>query len=52
MIDEFRKPKSESQYIIDIKEIKKLPTEPVWDFDHRFKKLMAKVRFQMPDVQH
>ena len=50
LIDEFKKPKSESQCIIEIKEIKQLPTEYVWDFDQRFKTLMAKVSFQMLDV--
>ena len=52
MIDEFRNPKYESQCITEIKEIMKLPTESVWDFDQIFKTLMAKVSFQMLDVQH
>ena len=52
LIDEFKKPKSESQCITEIKEVKKLSTEFVWDFDHRFKMLMAKVNFQMSDVKH
>ena len=52
LIDEFRKPKSKSQCIIEIKEIKQLPTKSVWDFDQIFKTLMAKVSFQMLDVQH
>ena len=29
-----------------------LPTESVWDFDQRFKTLVAKVSFQMSNVQH
>ena len=33
MICEFKKPKSESQCITKIKEIKQAPTESVWDFD-------------------
>ena len=45
LIDEFRKPKYDSQCITEIKEIKKLPTEAVWDFDQRFKMLMAKESF-------
>ena len=52
LIDEFRNPKFESQCITQIKDINKLPTEFVWDFDQRFKKLMAKVIFHMLDVQH
>ena len=52
MIDEFRKQKTESQCIIEIKEIKQLSTKYVWDFDQRFKTLMAKLSFQMSDVEH
>ena len=52
MICEFIKPKSESQYIIEIKEIKKSLAEFVWDFDQWFKTLMDKVSFHMSDVQH
>ena len=52
MISEFRKPKSESQCITEIKEIKQALVELVWDFEQRFKILMAKVSFQMSDVQH
>ena len=37
---------------MDIKEIKQLPTEPVWDFEQIFKTLMAKVSFYMSGVQH
>ena len=50
MISEFRKPKSESLCIIEIKEIKQALAESVWDFDQRFKTLMAKLSFQMSDV--
>ena len=52
LIDEFRKTNFESEYIIEIKEIKQLLTKSVWDFDQRFKTLMAKVSFQMSYVQH
>ena len=51
LIDEFKKPKYESQCITEIIEIKKLLTKSIWDFDHRFKTLMAKVSFQMLDVK-
>jgi hypothetical protein len=33
LIAEFRKPKSESKCITDLKEIKKKVVEPVWEFD-------------------
>ena len=52
MISEFRKPKPKSQCITEIKEIKQALAETVWDFDQRFKTLMAKVSFQMSNVQH
>ena len=52
MICELRKPKSESQCITKIKEIKKELAELVWEFDQQFKALMEKVSFQMSDVQH
>ena len=52
MISKFRKPKSESQCITEIKEIKQALAETMLDFDQRFKTLMAKVSFQMSDVQH
>ena len=52
MISEFRKPKSESQCITKIKDIKQPLVETVGDFDQRFKMLMAKVSFQMFDVHH
>ena len=45
LIEEFRKPKSEAQYITELKEIKQFPNETVWDFDKRFKTLMARVSF-------
>ena len=52
MIFEFRKPKSKLQCITEKKEIKQAMAETVGDFDQRFKTLMAKVSFQMLDVQH
>jgi hypothetical protein len=39
-IAEFKKPKSESQCITELKEIKQSVVEPVWEFDQRFKTLM------------
>src|SRR5882762_7404983 len=43
MIKEFKKPKSESQCITKLKDIKQLPTESVWDFDQQFKALIDQV---------
>ena len=33
LIEEFRKLKSEAQYITELKEIKKYPNETIWDFN-------------------
>ena len=33
LIEEFKKLKSEVQYITELKEIKKYPNETIWDFD-------------------
>ena len=50
LVEEFGKPKSEAQYIIELKEIKQYPNESIWDFDQQFKTLMAKVSFGMSYV--
>ena len=42
LIDEFKNIKYESECITEIKEIKKLPMESIWEFDQRFKTLMVK----------
>ena len=39
LIAEFKKPKSDSQCITEIKEIKQKVAKPVWEFDQRFKTL-------------
>ena len=52
LFEEFKKLKSEAQYMTELKEIKQFPNEAIWDFDQRFKVLMARVSFQMSDVQH
>ena len=51
LFKEFKKLKSEAQYITELKEIKQFPNETIWDFDQQFKTLMAQVSFQMSDVQ-
>jgi hypothetical protein len=45
LIIEFKKPKSESQCITEVKEIKKKVAEPVWEFDQRFKTLTSRLTF-------
>ena len=52
MIKEFKKPKSESQCITELKDIKQLPTESVWDFDQKFKALIDQVSFEFAPEQH
>ena len=52
LIEEFRKPNSEAQYITELKEIKQFPNETVWDFNQIFKTLMARISFDMSDIQH
>ena len=52
LFEEFKKPKSKAQYIIELKGIKQFPNETIWNFDQEFKTLMDRVRFQMSDVQH
>ena len=45
MIKEFKKPKSESQSITELKEIQQKRGESFWDFDQRFKVLLDQVSF-------
>jgi hypothetical protein len=52
LLKEFKKPKSESQYITEMKEIKQVQTELVWDFNQIFKDLMGILNFQIPDQRH
>lgn len=42
---EFKKPKSQSQCITKIKEIKQVVNETTWDVDHRLKCLMEQANF-------
>ena len=52
MIKEFKKPKSKSQCITELKDIKHLPSESVWDFDQKFKALIDQVSFEFAPEQH
>jgi hypothetical protein len=49
---EFKKPKSKSQCITKMKDIKQKVIEPVWEFDHRFKTLTGRMNFKIPDEQN
>jgi hypothetical protein len=49
---EFKKPKSGSQCITEMKEIKQKVDEPVWEFDQRFNTLTGQLDFQIPDEQN
>jgi hypothetical protein len=48
----FKKPKSESQCITKLKEIKKRIVEPVWEFNQRFKTLIDHLSFQIPNEKN
>ena len=50
LIEELWKPKSEVQYIIELKEIKQFSNESIWEFDQIFKTMMVRVSFDMSDV--
>jgi hypothetical protein len=52
LLREFQKPKSESQCITEIKEIKQQVGETMWDYDQWFKILLDRLTFQIQDVQH
>ena len=52
IIKEFKKPKSESQCITELKEIQQRRGESVWDFDQRFKVLLYQVSFPIGPAQH
>ena len=52
LLKEFKEPKSESWYITELNKIKQVKTEFVWEFDQRFKYVMGRLKFQIPDQQH
>jgi hypothetical protein len=41
LVVEFKKPKLDSQCIIELKEIKQKAVEPVWEFDQRLKTIIG-----------
>ena len=52
IIIEFKKPKSESQCITKLNEIKQRPNELVLEFDQKFKTLLSQVSFNIDMQQH
>jgi hypothetical protein len=52
LIAELKKPKSESQCITELKEIKQKVAKPIWEFNQRFKTLTSRLTFQIPDKQN
>jgi hypothetical protein len=52
LIVEFNKPKSESQCITELKDIKQKVAEPVWEFYQKFKTLTDQLTFQIPYEQN
>jgi len=52
ILKEFQKPKSESQCITKIKDIKYQAREIVWNYDQRFKILLDRPMFHIQDIQH
>jgi hypothetical protein len=52
LISKFKKPKSKSQCITELKEIKQRIAKLVWEFDRRFKTLTGYLSFQIPDEQN
>ena len=51
LVQEFKKPESESQCITQLKEIKQKPTELVWEFDQKFKTLLDHLSFDIGPQQ-
>ena len=52
LIAEFKKTKSKSQCITELKEIKQKVDEPIWEFDQRFKTLVGRLTFHIPDEKN
>jgi hypothetical protein len=52
LLNKFKKLKLESQYIIELKEIKQVQTKSIWEFDQRFKDVMGRLTFHIPDQKN
>jgi hypothetical protein len=51
LLKDFKKSKSESQYIIELKEIKQVQTESIWNYEQSFKDVMGRLTFHIPYQQ-
>jgi hypothetical protein len=51
-LKEFKKKKSESQSITELKEIKQVQTKLVCNFDQIFKDVIGRMNFEIPDQQN
>jgi hypothetical protein len=52
LIAEFKKPKSESQCVTELKDIKQKVEELVLEFNQRFNTLTGRLTFQIPNEQN
>ena len=50
--NEFKKPKSQAQLVIEFKEIKQRVNESAWDFDQRLKCLIQQANRRITDDRH
>ena len=50
--EQFNKPNSYSQIVDDMKDFKQGPSESMWDFDRRLKKVIREGGFQYDDRKH
>jgi hypothetical protein len=51
-INKIQNPNLVEQYMNEMIEIWKKPSDYVWDIDHRFKPLKGKLKYAMIDMQH
>ena len=49
---QFRKPKSYSQLVAEVKDFKQGASESVWEADQRLKKAIREGGFEYDDIQH
>jgi hypothetical protein len=52
LLKEFKKLKYQSQYITELKEIKQVKNETIWNYDKKFKDLLGRMTFQILGQQH
>jgi hypothetical protein len=52
LINEFYKPISEHQYMNEMIEVRKKPSDYVWEIDQWFKCLKGKLKYAITDMKH